>query len=646
MIFYRQSALRGNQLFLMLMFALLTFFGVLANAQDNSGTAPYASFWFPSELLSWKPETDPHARFNVSQVPLASRFITEGANPDQPQPGITALIASHPTSNHPSQGFDSAQQYVFPFWSHLDYFVQWGGSSYEGLIISPAVPWIDAAHRNGVAVLGTVFFPPNVYGGKEEWVREFLQKDSKGAFPMVDKLIEVAEHYGFEGWFINQETHGMNGDDARLMVEWLKYYQQKATGKFKVMWYDSMLEDGRVIWQEELNDHNEIFFESAGKVSDIMFLDFGWTAVNLEDTRKKSLELGRSPWEIYAGIDVQSGSYRTYANWEALYSKEGELANTSIALYWPNSTFDVTQSKRPEDVYQEELKFWNGTKVAFKERNITYEWKGFTNYIVPRSTITQLPFVTRFNYGTGYHFNIDGKEVASNEWHNLSNQDILPHWQWEVDTTKVKAGFDFEASYNGGTSLKFELKPEEKKVRIPLYKMSLALPGGAQLSVATKSELPAIMNLVLESEDGPEVSIPIEVGNSWRRVSHNLSKYKHRKFGRIYVEIVPHGNEENTLWLGEIAITERKSKAPEKPVATIETHQLTDGFSAYLGLQGLPENVWYHDVFSVNKTGRSWLKRSSSKDIFLPYIREKGQITLVPVGHNGKAGKSLTLTIE
>ncbi len=615
---------------------------LIGTAQEKRGPVPHASYWFPSELLNWKPENDPHARFNISQVPLAQRFINSRETATKPKPGITALIASHPTSNHPSQGFDSVQQYVFPFWSYLDYFIQWGGSSYEGLIIAPAVPWIDAAHRNGVEVLGTVFFPPNVYGGKEEWVREFLQKSPDGTFPIADKLIEVAQLYGFEGWFINQETHGMTKEDAALMVQWLKYYQQKAKGTCKIMWYDSMLEDGRVIWQEELNDHNEVFFHSDGKVSDIMFLDFGWTAVNLEDTRKKALELDRSPWELYAGIDVQARSYRTYANWKSVYNAQNELINTSIALYWPNSTFDIAKTKRPEDVYQEELKFWNGTTVEFKERNMTYEWEGFTDYIAPRSTITELPFVTRFNYGTGYHFNIDGKRMASNEWHNLSNQEILPHWQWETDTVLVKAGIDFEESYNGGSALKFELKAGEDKVRIPLFKVALELPAGAALSIATKSENPALLNLVLEKEDGTEVVIPFETKGNWSRSIQNLSLYKGQRFQKISMEIEPHQSKQNTIWLGEIALTSKKSKVPSKPVATLEKSDR----AGYVRIANIPEDVWYHDIFEMTSSGRTWLKRSSSKDIYLSKVSDSGRIQLVPVGRNGKQGKALTLSIK
>lgn len=295
--------------------------------------------------------------------------------------------------------------------------VQWGGSAGEGIIVTPTAFWIESAHLNGVEILGTVFFPPNVYGGKEEWVHQFLQQDDTGNFPVADKLIEVAKLYGFEGWFINQETHGMGEKEAYLMQEFLKYYQQKASGHLKIMWYDAMIYDGRVIWQDELNHHNSMYFQNDDeKRSDIMFVDFGWSETQLEDSHKRAKALGRSPWELYSGIDVQSKSYKTPTNWKGLYKNEKPYT-TSIGLYWPNSTFDIAKDKQPESVYEEEQKFWNGTILneevpAWQSK----EWKGFSKYIPARSVIQELPFLTHFNYGLGCFYNEEGKRMSDTAW--------------------------------------------------------------------------------------------------------------------------------------------------------------------------------------------------------------------------------------
>ena len=57
----------------------------------------------------------------------------------------------------------------------------------------------DSAHKNGVPVLGTIFFPPVEYGGKTEWIDDFLQRDESGKFIIIDKLVAVCDKLGFDG---------------------------------------------------------------------------------------------------------------------------------------------------------------------------------------------------------------------------------------------------------------------------------------------------------------------------------------------------------------------------------------------------------------------------------------------------------------
>jgi mannosyl-glycoprotein endo-beta-N-acetylglucosaminidase len=47
-----------------------------------------------------------------------------------------------------------------------------------------------------------------------------LQK-SGDTFPVADKLIEVAEYYGFDGWFVIQETAGGNLQTATDMKDFM-----------------------------------------------------------------------------------------------------------------------------------------------------------------------------------------------------------------------------------------------------------------------------------------------------------------------------------------------------------------------------------------------------------------------------------------
>ncbi len=635
--------------FLFFLFALVIFF-TNGNAQIKYGEhQPYSSYWFIDEFLNWNPETDSDAKFNRSHVPLKDRFddVNTQIRPElSTEPSIVSLIAPHTTNYHPSQGFQTVEQYAFTYWQYIDYLVQWGGSAGEGIIVTPAVPWIESAHLNGVQILGTVFFPPIVYGGKEEWVREFLFQDAKGNFPVADKLIEVAKHHGFEGWFINQETKGLGQKEADAMQNFLRYYQKKSAGKFKIMWYDAMIEDGRVIWQDELNNHNSVYFQNGEqKLSDIIFVDFGWSTTQLEDSHLTAKELGRSPWEVYSGIDVQAKSYKTRTNWGALY-KNDKPYTTSIGLYWPNSTFDIAKNKQPESVYEEEQKFWNGT--ILKENTPSWqskEWKGFSKYIPARSVINTIPFITHFNYGLGRFYNEEGKRLSNKEWHNLSIQDVLPSWQWHTDTTKVAVTFDFKNSYTGGSSIKISSKKDVKAVSISLYKTSLGVNNNEKISLVAKGS--GKLNLIVNTDDGEQYSFPISLKLEWTQTSHSLAKLKGRKIIKIGLEFT--GKEEDVIHLGALAVKENKALIIKEPKVTITTFAKSNSAELFMHING-DENAVYHNIYQINAKGKTWLGKTRSTDYYIASLeKEENQkvaiIQVISVAKDGTKSKASKNTI-
>lgn len=631
--------MKGHIPHLAKVFLLLLGLGAYAQ-EDESSNQPYSSYWFINELLEWDKEKDPHAPFNVSYTPLAERFV-DSSTQIRPElstdPSIVALIASHATSNLPSQGFDNIKQYALPYWQYLDYMVHWGGSSGEGLVIAPSKPWIDAAHKNGVKILGTVFFPPNVYGGKEEWVREFLQKTESGAFPVADKLIEVAEYYGFDGWFINQETHGLGVKEADLMQELLIYYQEKSN--LRMMWYDAMIEDGRVIWQDEFNDHNATYFQQKEKkLSDIMFIDFGWSVTDLEDSRKKAEAMGRSSWELYAGIDVQSNGYKSFANWDALYDENDQPYTTSVGIYWLSSTFGKTKNKQPEEVYANEQLFWNGG-VKFKTRwGREAEWKGFSNYFPARSVISEVPFVTNFNYGLGRFYNDKGKRISDDEWHNLSLQDILPTWQWVADTAVVKPSIYFNDSYTGGSCLKFDIDGEAV---VPLYKTNLPISKRIILQSISKQEGDIEAQIIARFDDNSVVTFDLKKEADWAKTVKPLENKSSARLVKISLGLKGAGS----LQLGELAVRPKTEVAPKKPRA--KARRLGDSMEVVVEVESDAASSFY-DFYYLTKSGsKKWLKRNSGTIFYLDKIPQTSDRLLIwPMAESGRKGRSSTIKIE
>ena len=171
---------------------------------------PYGGCWHPDKVRNWTPQSDPNAKFNRSRVPLAQRFVEPvpmKANKNQHYGGqVTNASILFPTcSLCPSQGANNFVGYQPTYWQYMDKMVYWAGSASEGIIIPPPAGSTDAAHQSGVKMLGQVFFPPAAYGGNRMWVRQMLEKKD-GKYIFAKKLFEIAQYFGFDGWFINEET--------------------------------------------------------------------------------------------------------------------------------------------------------------------------------------------------------------------------------------------------------------------------------------------------------------------------------------------------------------------------------------------------------------------------------------------------------
>ena len=155
-------------------------------------------------LLEWTPESDPDAMYSRASIPLADRVggfvVNPVANPEAKL--MLCSMANTDHDNTSAQGSENFFTYAFNYWQYTDSFVYWSGSE-EGLIVCPTGEFTDAAHTNGVPVVATLGFPWGSGAGYVEQVRKFLQKDEDGSFPVADKLIEVMDYYGFDGYFFN-----------------------------------------------------------------------------------------------------------------------------------------------------------------------------------------------------------------------------------------------------------------------------------------------------------------------------------------------------------------------------------------------------------------------------------------------------------
>lgn len=533
---------------------------------------PFAAYWHPNGLLKWTPQSDPDAAYNRSRVRLARRFynpltkINPHARPNEAR--VAALAAFGPTSSNPSQGSADFHTYAVNYWQYTDVLVYWGGSAGEGLILAPKATVIDAAHRNGVPVLGTIFLPPTAYNGQIQWVRDLVQK--KGStFPVADKLIEVANYHGFDGWFLNQETAGGDAALAAQLRDFMQYLKKRS--RLRLMWYDAMTESGDIRWQGALNSANDMFFGDKGPLSDDMFLDFRWTPDKLSTSRTFARTMKRNPYDLYASVDVEGAGHNKVVAWDAIFP-EALPHTVSLGFYRPEWTFN--SSSDAADFYKRDNRFWVGANRDPGNTFTSDAWKGVAHYIPEHSPINAVPFVTNFNSGHGHFYAINGVVRARGDWNNLSLQDVLPTWRWSLqsDGDKLLPELDWSQAYYGGTSLKVSGRLNAAN-HLKLFSTRLPVRSDTRLRIVYQtgsSGTPTHMQVGLAFEDHPQRFEYSNIGRTrsaaWNSSTLDLARYAGKKITAITLRFhsdIPVSNY--TIHVGRIAVFNGPIDTPAAP---------------------------------------------------------------------------------
>lgn len=605
---------------------------------------PFVSYWHPTTLLSWDPLADPDAPFNRSTVPLGTRFANPAlgvnAHARANEARIAALVAFGPTSNNPSQGALDMSYYALNYWQYVDVLVFWGGSASEGLILAPNATVIDAAHRNGVPVLGNVFFPPVVFGGQIQWVWDFVQRDGSNNFPVADKLIEAAEYYGFDGWFINQETAGGNATLAAEMRDLISYVQ--ANSNLRVLWYDAMTESGSISWQNALTAQNDWYFQFDGElVSDDMFLNFNWSATGLSNSRALAVALGRSPYELYAGADVEANGYNTNVNWNALFP-EASPHVVSLGFYRPEWTYNGSSS--PANFYVRDNRFWVGANRDPGNTTTASNWKGMAHYVPATSPIDALPFVTHFDTGQGNRFAVDGDVLANGGWNNLSLQDVLPTWRWIVQSTGtlLYPDLDWSDAYWGGTSLLVSGTLDAVN-DLKLYETSLDVGVETHLAIVHKTGSagsPTRMEVAIAFEDDPATFELFDVGIAasagWDTTTFDLGAHAGRTIGVVALRFAPGGGPEPySIRIGRLAVYDGTSEVPAPPSGlTVESKNEITPVAATLRLRWTdsPDPIHSYNVYRLNPdSSLTYLGGTPNDAYFVSRVNRVGDETTTTI---------------
>ncbi|WP_329790391.1 hypothetical protein V1227_00430 [Lentzea sp. DG1S-22] len=576
---------------------------------------PYASCWHPSTILDWDPSTDRDAKYNRSTVPLAKRVVPARPANAHARPGearVQALVAYAPTSGNPAQGSLDMNYYATNYWQYIDELVFWGGSASEGLILAPNPTVTDAAHRNGVRVIGNVFLPPTAYGGQLQWVRDLVRREGD-RFPVADKMIQVARHHGFDGWFLNQETAGGDAQLAGDMRDFIVYLKKSG---LRVIWYDAMTDTGGVSWQNALTARNRTFFEQ----SDEMFLNFWWSAQGLANSAALARQMGRSPYDLASGVDVEANGYNTSVGWASVFP-EGKPHVTSLGLYRPEWTFKSASS--PADFYARDNRFWVGQNGDPSNTTTTANWKGIAHHVTELTPITSLPFVTNFNTGHGRKFAVNGTVRSTQAWNNLSLQDVLPTWRWSVTgtTTPVTPSLDWDDPFDGGTALKIT-GTAQSAGDVRLFATSLGITGSTWFEVVHRTGAgPSRLQAVLRFGTTERVLDLGGAGGAWRRSAFPLGEHSGSTLTEISLRVLP--GAAVTALIGRIGVTNPVMTPPAAPShVRVEQVSRVDAttVSARLTWTRSPGTVRQYRVYRGTGSGRVFLGGTPNDAYFVPAI--------------------------
>ena len=453
--------------------------------------------------------------FWISRVPLKNRF----------RPGDQANDALNDTNNKnfcwcaptgemtktwgalPRYNFDGDN---FNMWQYVDIHSNWTNGFWR-------VPgaFNDVAHKNGVKTGCTYFVDwgatVNHIDEPGKTLYELSTPLSKAnehgdKYKYSRKLIKFLKYYGIDGICFNPEGYWgskVYPDFISFLAECHKIAEE-LNHQFHVDWYAFVDNTG---WLDDngckLDEVNDNWFHNTTMdqpVTDVFFLNYNWTEGGLKTSAETAKSYGRSTFDVYAGFDMQGRGYGKYGNggWAALMRQPVSIvvwgAHDRNALYI-SSTEGGQSDYAVQNEYQkkQEMLFSGGNRNVLKMPPLTDEnigssysdlgkWHGYATAVIERSTLDELPFVTRFNLGNGRFFNKEGVTTWNHKWYNYGMQDLLPTWRWWVDNgdgksvpdDAVELDFTFDDAWFAGSCLKIHGATKRSDVRLFATKWNVA----------------------------------------------------------------------------------------------------------------------------------------------------------------------------
>ena len=564
----------------------------------------FDSHQFANKLQSWSkanPTINEDDNFFISRVRPKTRFrnvdtqVRQNLTEANDKKLLAWLPWNVPSKNALPDGvFDSE---VFSMWPYVTHWGDWNC----GLGRIPA-SLLDVAHKNGVPVSSVAGIP---YGSlKSDW-RTTLNNI---ATSNVQNAADFMKYFGYDGLGYNSEYTEFFG--AGRVTRALRDFHVNLNKAIKPynpiyenLWYDGTNDQGRIAFDQGLNDNNKSIFGEGGSEAANLFFNYNWNADwLLQQSVEKAEEINRDPLDLYAGINMQGGEPRSGSRWTLLKNHR-----ISIGLWGAHSQnmFFESRGEKGSDAETKQRTYMLRTERWFSSgsrnpvnsiainNSLNYnadntDFAGMSAMMTARSSMSWdlavEPFITYFNLGNGKFFNYGGVRQNDRPWANVGVQDYLPTWRWwfadkllgrtaaDVPANGLDAEFVWDDAYMGGSTVR--VHGSTSKEYLHLFKTKYALKSGDVITFRYKVKGgKADASLVFTTEDAvnAEKAYPVLAStdeadeDKWVEKTITVDGTLNGKTLALVALKMENAADLN-LYLGEFSIVRGTFAAPAKPV--------------------------------------------------------------------------------
>ncbi|XP_049868632.1 uncharacterized protein LOC126368616 [Pectinophora gossypiella] len=338
--------------------------------------------------------------------------------PRHPEDQLPRTLLCHDMANgyHDDSAIDGTgdhNAYAFYYWSGVDIFCYFS----HHLVTIPPLGWINVAHAHGVKVIGTII---------TEWTEGALfwnqvLSSEQQMQTVVSALVTIAKTLKFEGWLLNVEN---KVSAPERLVSFVAMFHRTLHAELPgalLIWYDSVINDGSLSWQNQLNHKNKQFFD----VCDGFFTNYSWSEA---DVAASVAAAGARRRDLYVGVDVWGrnfyggGQFNTQQALKLVHSYD-----CSVAIFAPAWTWEAMGGdEEPCDPHGVE----GGGGLPRRRRLLLREralWDSLWPFLRTRLPAT-LPFQTSFCMGHGTKRRMYGEVLCNSPWYNLRHMHYQPSW--------------------------------------------------------------------------------------------------------------------------------------------------------------------------------------------------------------------------